>query len=146
VDSAWLEGPPRDRIAAAKQVVIERPSGTRGHAFFNFMLPRSDAPDVAMAQRAEVMLGSDVIYEGEQDDHAYKTWHRDAMKTMEPFTVGQYWGDSDQTQREVKTLADDAWARIQLIRAERDPSACLSTTSPVPAAFTTSTAGRRSDD
>jgi FAD/FMN-containing dehydrogenase len=44
-DSAWLDGPPRDCIAAAKQLVTERPSGTRGHAFFNFMLPRSDAPD-----------------------------------------------------------------------------------------------------
>ena len=39
-----------------------------------------------------------------------------------PFTVGQYWGDSDQTQREVKTLTDYAWARLRQIRAERGPS------------------------
>jgi FAD/FMN-containing dehydrogenase len=122
VDSAWLEGQPRDCVAAAKQLVVERPSGTKGHAFFNFMLPRSDAPDMAMSLRAEVMLGSYVIYDGEQNDDAYKTWHRDAMKALEPFTVGQYWGDSDQTEREVKTLTDDAWARLQQIRAERDPS------------------------
>jgi hypothetical protein len=65
VDSAWLEGPPRDCIAAAKQLVTERPSGTAGHAFFNFMLPRSDAPDMAMSLRSEVMLGSYIIYEDE---------------------------------------------------------------------------------
>ena len=122
VDSAWLDGPPRDCVAAAKQLVTERPSGARGHAFFNFMLPRSDAPDMAMSLRAEVMLGSYIIYESEQNDQAYSAWHADAFKPLEPFTVGQYWGDSDQTQREVKTLTDDAWARLQQIRAERDPS------------------------
>jgi FAD binding domain len=121
VDSAWLEGAPRDCIAAAKQLVTDRPSGTRGHAFFNFMLPRSDAPDMAMSLRGEVMLGSYIIYEEEQNDDAYRAWHLDAFKALEPFTIGQYWGDSDQTQREVKTLTDDAWTRLQQIRAERDP-------------------------
>ena len=45
-------------IAAAKQLVAERPSGTRGHAFFDFSLPRPDAPDMAMSLRTDAMLGS----------------------------------------------------------------------------------------
>jgi FAD/FMN-containing dehydrogenase len=122
VDSAWLDGPPRDCIAAAKQVVTERPSGTRGHAFFDFALPRNDAPDMAMSLRGEVMLGSYIIYDGKQNDQAYRAWHADAFEPLQPFTIGAYWGDSDQTQREVKTLTDDAWARLKQIRAERDPS------------------------
>jgi len=122
VDSAWVDGPPRDIIAAAKQVLTERPSGTRGHAFFDFSLPRGDAPDMAMSLRTDAMLGSYIIYDYEHDDDAYRAWHLDAMKPLEPFTVGQYWGDSDQTQREVKTLTDDAWARLQQIRAQRDPN------------------------
>jgi hypothetical protein len=122
VDSAWVDGPPRDIIAAAKQLVAERPSGTRGHAFFDFSLPSIDAQDMAMSLRTDVMLGSYIIYEGAQNDEAYSAWHLDAMKRLEPFTVGQYWGDSDQTQREVKTLTDDAWVRLQQIRAKRDPN------------------------
>jgi hypothetical protein len=121
VDSAWVDGPPRDIIAAAKQLVAERPSGTRGHAFFDFSLPRSDAPDMAMSLRTDVMIGSYIIYTGEQNDDAYRVWHLDAMKPLEPFTVGQYWGDSDQANRKVKTLTDYAWARLQQIRAKRDP-------------------------
>ena len=121
VDSAWVDGPRRDIIAAAKHLVAERPSGTRGHAFFDFSLPPTDAPDMAMSLRTDVMLGSYLIYEGAQNDEAYLAWHLDAMKRLEPFTVGQYWGDSDQTRREVKTLTDDAWARLQQIRAKRDP-------------------------
>jgi len=121
VDSAWVDGPPRDIIAAAKQLVAERPRGTRGHAFFDFSLPRRDAPDMAMSLRTDIMLGSYLIYESEQNDEAYRVWHLEAMKALEPFTVGQYWGDSDQTRREVKTLTDDAWARLKQIRAKRDP-------------------------
>ena len=122
VDSAWVDGPRRDIIAAAKQLVAERPSGTRGHAFFDFSLPRSGVPDMAMSLRTDVMLGSYLIYEDEQNDEPYSVWHLDAMKRLELFTVGQYWGDSDQTRREVKTLTDDAWARLQQIRATRDPN------------------------
>src|SRR4029077_16399605 len=51
VDSAWVDGPHREIIAAAKQLLTERPSGTRGHAFFDFSLPRRDAPDMAMSLR-----------------------------------------------------------------------------------------------
>ena len=77
---------------------------------------------MAMSLRTDVMLGSYLIYEGEQNDEPYREWHLDAMKRLEPFTVGQYWGDSDQTRREVKTLTDDAWTRLQQIRAKRDPN------------------------
>ena len=31
-------------------------------------------------------------------------------------------GDSDQTHGQVKTLTNDAWARLQQIRVERDPN------------------------
>jgi FAD/FMN-containing dehydrogenase len=77
---------------------------------------------MAMSLRTDVMLDSYITYEDEQNDEAYSAWHLDAMKPLEPFTVGQYWGDSDQTRREVKTLTDDAWARLQQIRATRDPN------------------------
>jgi hypothetical protein len=57
------------------------------------------------------------------------------MKRLEPFTVGQYWGDSDQTRREVKTLTDDAWARLQQIRAKHDPKGMFADYLAGPGAF-----------
>lgn len=47
---------------------------------------------MAMSLRTDVMIGSYIIYTGEQNDDAYRAWHLDAMKPLEPFTVGQYWG------------------------------------------------------
>ena len=43
------------------------------------------------------------------------------MAPLEPYTVGQYWGDSDQEHREVRCLTDEAWARVQQVRAAWDP-------------------------
>ena len=78
----------------------------------------------------------------EQNDEAYRAWHREAMTALEPFTVGQYWGDSDQTVREAKTLTDDAWARLQQIEPRVTQTACLLTTSPARVAFVSKTVGK----
>jgi FAD/FMN-containing dehydrogenase len=90
---------------------------------------------MAMSLRTDAMLGSYIIYEDEQNDEAYSAWHLEAMKPLEPFTIGQYWGDSDQTRREVKTLTDDAWARLQQIRSERDPNGLFADYLAGPGAF-----------
>jgi PPOX class F420-dependent enzyme/OxyR family protein len=121
VDSAWVDATPQEIVAASKQLLTERPNDTRGHVIFDLSLPRDDVPDMAMSLRAGVMIASYIIYQDQHHDAAYEVWHRDAMKPLEPFTVGGYWGDSDQTQREVKMLTDEAWTRLQQIRARRDP-------------------------
>ena len=36
-------------------------------------------------------------------------------------SVIKFLGDSDLARRQVKVLSDDAWARLQEIRAVRDP-------------------------
>jgi hypothetical protein len=43
------------------------------------------------------------------------------MADLEPVTVGQYLGDSDLSRREVRFVSDDAWARLEEVRAARDP-------------------------
>jgi FAD/FMN-containing dehydrogenase len=121
VESAWVDAPPRDIIVASSQLLTERPQGSRGHVIFDLSLPRNDVPDMAMSMRTDVMIASYLIYGDEQNDAAYDAWHRNAMKPLEPFTVGGYWGDSDQTLREVKMLTDEAWVRLQQVRARRDP-------------------------
>jgi hypothetical protein len=39
---------------------------------------------------------------------AYRAWLSSAMADLEPFSVGQYWGDSDQQNREVRCLTDES--------------------------------------
>jgi hypothetical protein len=43
------------------------------------------------------------------------------MTELQPVTAGQYLGDSDLAHREVRVLGDEQFARLQEIRAIRDP-------------------------
>ncbi|WP_109529420.1 FAD-binding oxidoreductase [Nocardia aurea] len=120
VDSAWVEGSPKAITSASTRLVLERPRNEPGHTFFQFALPRQ-GPDMAMSLRTNVMVGAYIIYQDAADDDRYQDWLLSAMGELEPLTIGQYWGDSDQQVRRVKCLTDDAWKRLRRIRAERDP-------------------------
>ena len=121
VDSAWVAGDHDEIIKAAHMLVKERPTGDPGHTFFCFKLPRPDAPDMAMSLETDLMVGAYVIYDDPAKDEEYRNWFLEAMNRLNPYSIGQYWGDSDQLNREVKCLTDEAWARVQEIRAVRDP-------------------------
>jgi FAD/FMN-containing dehydrogenase len=121
VDSAWVAGESADIVAASRRLVLERPRNEPGHTFFQYGLPRSGGADIAMKLKTDVMVGSYIIYQDAANDAAHQQWLRSAMADLEPLTVGQYWGDSDQQNRRVKCLTDADWVRLQQIRADRDP-------------------------
>ncbi|MFI5541813.1 hypothetical protein ACIA5H_36110 [Nocardia sp. NPDC051900] len=120
VDSAWVDGAPSQIVAASSRLVLERPRNEPGHTFFQFALPH-EGPDIAMSLKTDVMIGTYVIYEDSASDEIHRDWLLSAMQDLEPLTIGQYWGDSDQQNRRVKCLTDASWTRLQQIRAERDP-------------------------
>ena|SRR5664279_5350192 len=64
-------------------------------------LPRPDAPDMAMSLETDMIVGAYVIYDDAANDEEYRTWFQEAMNHLNPSTVGQYWGDSYQLNREV---------------------------------------------
>lgn len=120
VQCAWLDGTHREIAEAVRTLVAERPITEPGYTFFQYTLPRQ-GPDIAMSLMTDLLVGAYIIYKNPADDEHYRQWTLDAMKELEPITVGQYWGDSDQQYREVKVLADDDWARLQEVRSTWDP-------------------------
>lgn len=120
VESAWVEGPDEEIAAAVEMLVSQRPIHEPGYTFFEYTLP-VDGPDIAMSLRTDLMVGAYIIYANPEDDEHYRQWALDAMKPLEPYTVGQFWGDSDQEHREVKCLTDAAWSRLQVVRQAWDP-------------------------
>ena len=122
VDSAWVDGPRPDIIRAMKTLVMDRQPEDAGYTFLIFRLPRPEgAPDIAMDLGTDLCVGAYIIHEAEGASETLRGWLRGAMGELEPYTVGQNWGDSDQTFREVKCLTDASWERYQKIREVRDP-------------------------
>ncbi len=76
---------------------------------------------MAFSLQSEIYLASYVLWEDPAEDAAHQAWLAAAMADLEPVTVGQYLGDSDLSRRQVRVLSDEAWQRLQEIRAVRDP-------------------------
>ena len=122
VDSAWVDGPQPDIIKAMRTLVMDRQPEDTGYTFLIFRLPRPEsAPEIAMDLGTDLCVGAYIIHESDGESDKLRDWLRGAMGKLEPYTVGQNWGDSDQTFREVKCLTDTSWKRYQKIREIRDP-------------------------
>lgn len=120
VDSAWLSGTPGQVVPALRRTFTELPSSKSFSIWFS-MAPLRELPDMAFSMQSEIYNATYLVYEDADDDEAYRAWLAERMTELQAVTVGQYLGDSDLAQREVKVLGDAHFARLQEIRAERDP-------------------------
>ncbi|GAA2165834.1 FAD/FMN-containing dehydrogenase [Humibacillus xanthopallidus] len=120
VDNAWLRGTADEVVPAMRRAYTTLPTAESFTIWFS-MAPLRELPDMAFSLQSEIYLASYVVWEDPADDAANVAWLESAMADLEPVTVGQYLGDSDLSRRQVRFMSDDAWARLALIRAERDP-------------------------
>jgi hypothetical protein len=88
--------------------------------FFS-LAPLRTLPDMALSLQTEIYCASYVVYESPDQDIPLRNWLDARMREMEPFSVGQFLGDSDQTCRQVQFMGKDQWLRLQSIRAKYDP-------------------------
>jgi len=120
VDNAWLSGPAAEVVPAMRRAYTTLPTDKAFTIWFS-MAPLRALPDMAFSLQSEIYLASYVAWESPEDDERCSAWLEGAMADLEPVTVGQYLGDSDLSRRHVRFMSDEAWARFQAIRAERDP-------------------------
>jgi FAD/FMN-containing dehydrogenase len=120
VDNAWLSGPAEQVVPAMRRAYTTLPDEKAFTIWFS-MAPLRELPDMAFSLQSEIYLAAYVPWLDPAEDEAHQAWLSSVMADLEPVTVGQYLGDSDLSRRQVRFLSDDAWARLQRIRAERDP-------------------------
>jgi len=120
VDNAWLTGSAAEVVPAMRRAYTSLPNAQSFTIWFS-MAPLRELPDMAFSLQSEIYLASYVLWEDPAEDAVHQAWLAGAMADLEPVTVGQYLGDSDLSRRQVRVLSDEAWARLQEIRAVRDP-------------------------
>jgi hypothetical protein len=120
VDNAWLSGSAAEVVPAMRRAHTTLPTAKAFTIWFS-MAPLRHLPDMAFSLQSEVYTASYVVWDDEADDERCRAWLDGAMADLEPVTVGQYLGDSDLSHRQVKFMSDEAWTRLQEIRADRDP-------------------------
>jgi FAD/FMN-containing dehydrogenase len=120
VDNAWVDGEPGDVIAAIEPLFRDLTTPESFTIWFS-MAPLRPLPDMAFSLQSDAYVATYLVDDDASRDDSNRRWLNDAMATAELVTVGQYLGDSDMGNRQLRFLGDNQFSRLQQIIAARDP-------------------------
>ncbi|PZA07696.1 MULTISPECIES: FAD-binding oxidoreductase [unclassified Meiothermus] len=121
VDNAWVAGPPEAVVPRLVETFTTPPTPETFALWFS-MAPLRPLPDMALSLQSEIYFALYTIWRDPTDDVRCREWLAQQMGRLEPVTLGQYLGDSDFTTRALRFMQEAHWARLQAIRAQRDPA------------------------
>lgn len=120
-DNIWVQGDDHaDVVERIRPLFTDIPT-ERGFAIWMSNGPTRQLPDMAFSLQTEAYVASYTVYEDPAEFSRNRTWLNGAFANAQPVTAGQYLGDSDMTNRQLKFMGDDQFARLQQIIADRDP-------------------------
>jgi FAD/FMN-containing dehydrogenase len=119
-DNIWAEGPVDEVVERIRPLFTDLPTP---EAFTIWMsnAPTRGLQDMAFSLQSEAYVASYMVYEDAAEDSAHRAWLNAAMEYAQPVTAGQYLGDSDMGNRQLKFMADENFEKLQAIIARRDP-------------------------
>lgn len=119
-DNIWVDGEVGDVVERIRPLFTDLPVPG---AFSIWMsnAPMRDLPDMAFSLQTDAYVASYMVYDDPSQDEAHRGWLNRALEHAQPVTVGQYLGDSDMTNHQLRFMADDNWSRLQRVIEQRDP-------------------------
>jgi hypothetical protein len=121
VNNAWLTGD-RENFADAFADAFSNLPNRKTFTLWYHQAPLPKLSDMAFDLQSEIYFSAYTVWEDEADDERMIAWTSQAVKQMEPWTVGQYIGDSDFGRRPVKFMSDDHFKKLRSIAAHWDPN------------------------
>lgn len=120
-DNIWVDGEPAEIIDRIRPLFTELPS-EKAFTIWMSNLPTRGLQDMAFSLQTGAYVATYLVYDEPAHEDAHRAWLDVAFVNAQPVTAGQYLGDSDFTRRQLKFMADENFARLQRIIADRDPS------------------------
>lgn len=122
VDNAYLAGATDELIPAMTPAFTDLPTAKSFSLWFDLAHPPGrEQPGMAVSLSTDIYFASYLVSETADGDAACRSWTDRTMRRLEPFSPGCYLGDSDFAVRPAPFMSDQAWDRLQRIRAARDP-------------------------
>lgn len=124
-DNAWIDGENTPEgiaamVAGIRPLFTTNPT-SRGFAIWMSNAPRRALPDMAFSLHTDAYVAAYTVYEDPAEYPRNRAWVDEVFQAAEPVTAGQYLGDSDMMNRQLRFMAPENWERLQRIIAERDP-------------------------
>jgi hypothetical protein len=119
-DNAWVRGEPAEIVSAIRPLFLEPPTPD-AFAIWMSNAPTRALPDMAFSLQTDAYVAAYTVYDDPAEDATNRGWLRRVMAGAQHVTAGQYLGDSDMTNRQLRFMSDAAYERLQRIIARRDP-------------------------
>lgn len=120
VDNIWVDGETTEIIEKIAPLFTDLPEPAAFTIWYSNGLMRP-LPDMAFSLQSPAYVATYLLTEDASHDASNRQWLNRAMAHAESVTVGQYLGDSDMGNRQLKFMADENYAKLQEIIARRDP-------------------------
>lgn len=120
VNNAWLEGTPEELSNVCLDAMVDRPN-EKAFTLWYSMAPLRPLPDIAFSMQSDIYMSMYNLWEDPGDDAYNERWVRAQMKRIQPYTVGQYLGDSDFTAHQRQFMSVEHYQTLEQIRAKYDP-------------------------
>ena len=119
-DNIWVDGDTEEILEKIEPLFRDLPEPEAFTIWFS-MGPVRELPDMAFSMQSPAYVATYLVSNNEENDASNRSWINSAMAAAQSVTKGQYLGDSDMGNRQLKFMADENFARLQQIIAERDP-------------------------
>jgi len=119
-DNMWIDDTIEPVLPVLRRAVDVQPPAP-SHALWLNWNPPAHRPDMAFSVEGRTYLALYGGWKNASDDAQHATWAMDHMRELEPYSRGIQLADENTGRRPARFLSDKNMARLQQIRAERDP-------------------------
>jgi FAD/FMN-containing dehydrogenase len=120
VDCTWSDAPARELAPLVAEFWSELPT-EHSFAIWYGWAPDGTLPDMAFSIEGHPYLATYAIWADPADDERHRDWVLRHTQRLAELGKGVYLGDTDFTRRPDRFLAAENFARLEMIRAQRDP-------------------------
>ncbi|KAF2798433.1 Glucooligosaccharide oxidase [Melanomma pulvis-pyrius CBS 109.77] len=120
-DNAYIDN--NSDVASVLEEAFTTLPSRKSFALWFAMAPssRRPLPEMALSMQSDHYLAIYTIWETAEDDSRCQRWTRNVMSKIEPYSVGQYLGDSDFQVRNTKYWGEEQGKKLMQIREKWNP-------------------------
>lgn len=121
VDNMWT-GAGIEELLPGLQCIAATLPAAPSHVLWMNWAPPPDRPDMAYSLEDQTYLALYAVWRDAQDDAKFATWPVERVREMAHLATGCQLADENLGQRPARFVADAHLARLDQLRAERDPA------------------------
>jgi len=120
VDNMWTHAPIEALLPGLERIAATLPTAPSHMLWMNWSPPKT-RPDMAYSMEDSTYVALYGVWREPADDAAIAPWAEENMAAMAPLATGLQLADENLGRRPARFMSDDNLARLDAIRAARDP-------------------------